>query len=223
MLSSDNPTPTIFTAENEPYRDLKVLHEVDKLLARSLERTGIAAEKAHSLELSALQQMASCVVPQAISLALSIRELIRQGYIFGAFVLIRPLAERAAILLYLQHAPADITKWQDGWHHGTAPSFTQMMDSFRPVEFQEANIRAKDITGAMNALVHGKPESAVFNLTAKPEEPGGHAWSRLLARPDLCETAALQLMSWLSVVDAMTFLYFSTEAGKDKPKPTSSS
>jgi hypothetical protein len=33
--------------------------------------------------------------PQGISLALSIRELIRQGYLFAALVLVRPLIERA--------------------------------------------------------------------------------------------------------------------------------
>jgi hypothetical protein len=41
---------------------------------------------------------------------LSIRELIRQGYLFGAMVLVRPLAERTAILLYLQRKPAEIEK-----------------------------------------------------------------------------------------------------------------
>jgi hypothetical protein len=41
------------------------------------------------------------LVPQTITLALSIRELLRQGYLFGAKVLVRPVTERAVTILYL--------------------------------------------------------------------------------------------------------------------------
>lgn len=45
--------------------------------------------------LSPGQQMARQQATQAINIALSVREQIRQGYLFGAVVLLRPLAERA--------------------------------------------------------------------------------------------------------------------------------
>jgi len=61
-------------------------------------------------------QLACQVIPQSLSIMLSIRELIRQGYLFGAHVLVRALVERAAILLYLHLYPEEIERWNRGWH-----------------------------------------------------------------------------------------------------------
>jgi hypothetical protein len=60
-----------------------------------------AYTRLHRDELTDLQRAACQIVPQGINLALSIRELIRQGYLFAALVLVRPLIERAAIISYM--------------------------------------------------------------------------------------------------------------------------
>ena len=65
--------------------------------------------------LTDLQHAACQIVPQGINLALSIRELIRQGYLFAALVLIRPLIERAAIISYIHDHPEAIEVWKGGW------------------------------------------------------------------------------------------------------------
>ena len=72
--------------------------------------------------------MACLVIPQALSIALSIRELIRQGYLFGAHVFLRALVERAAILLYLHLYPDEIERWNRGWHQNDAPGLAKMFD-----------------------------------------------------------------------------------------------
>jgi len=85
-----------------------------------MEQNFRAAPTSHGRVLSDHQEMACQVIAQALSIALSIRELIRQGYLFGAHVLLRALVERAAILLYLHLYPNDIERWKRGWHQGDA-------------------------------------------------------------------------------------------------------
>ena len=148
------------------------------------------------------------VIPQAVSLALSIRELIRQGYLFGAHVLVRPLAERACILLYLHNYSADIAKWKAGWSHRDAPSLAQMFDAIQRAGSSKLNIRGVDLTASLNALVHGKPESARWNQTGASGVRAGHAASKLLQRPDICDEVSAQAMTWLAVTLAMMVTYF---------------
>ena len=93
--------PVVFTPDNEPYLGRNLLFHFDQIVGSLMEQNASTAPTSHSRVLSDHQRMACQVIPQAISLTLSIRELIRQGYLFGAHVLVRPLVERAAILLYL--------------------------------------------------------------------------------------------------------------------------
>lgn len=53
---------------------------------------------AHNAELSRLQRAASQLVPGACSIALSIRELVRQAYLYSAMILLRPLVGRVGAL-----------------------------------------------------------------------------------------------------------------------------
>ena len=96
-------TPAVFTPENEPYLGRGALLTFDQEIPFSLwVSSHIAAyTRTHRNELTDLQRAACQIVPQGINLALSIRELIRQGYLFAALVLIRPLIERAAIISYI--------------------------------------------------------------------------------------------------------------------------
>ena len=93
----DNPQP-IYTPDNEPYLGRVSVFGFDNQISFTLYVNGFIAgyTRAHHSELSPLQTAAAQIIPQGISLALSVRELIRQGYLFGALVLVRPLIERAA-------------------------------------------------------------------------------------------------------------------------------
>jgi hypothetical protein len=200
--------PAVFTPGNEPYLGREILRRFDELIVRTLEINQRVAASTHNVTLSDHQHMACAVIAQSVSLALSVRELIRQGYLFGAHVLIRPLAERASILLYLHNFPEHIEKWKNGWRHGDAPSLAQMFDSIQRAGGSTLNIRGSELTARMNSLVHGKPDSARWNQTGLQGVRGGHASSKILHRPDLCDEVSADGMVWLAVTLTMIVAYF---------------
>ncbi len=102
------PTPAVFTPDNEPYLGRALLLHLDQIIVSALDQNAITAPRSHDLTLTDHQRMACQVIAQALSILLSMRELIRQGYLFGGHVLLRPFAERAATLLYLHLYPEDI-------------------------------------------------------------------------------------------------------------------
>jgi hypothetical protein len=76
----------IFTPGNEPYLGRELLFQFDNLISSCLALNSKYAPMSHSRPLSGLQRALCILVPQTITLALSIRELIRQGYLFGVGV-----------------------------------------------------------------------------------------------------------------------------------------
>ena len=153
--------------------------------------------------------MACIVIPQAVSLSLSIRELTRQGYLFGAHLLVRPLVERVVILLYLQAVPAEIEKWKRGWHvRDDAPSLSKMLEAIQKVANRSDFARGSDLTAAFNSLLHGKPDSAQWNTIALNDGRPGYASSKILERPDLCYDVCANTLSWLVITMAMMLAYF---------------
>ena len=113
--------PVVFTPANEPYLGRELLFHFDQLIASVLETNTVTAPRSHVGAITDHQRMACAVIPQALSIALLTRELIRQGYLFGAHVLLRALVERAAILLYFHLYPGEIDKWNRGWCHPMRP------------------------------------------------------------------------------------------------------
>jgi hypothetical protein len=108
--------------------------------------------------------MACQVIAQALSITLSMRELIRQGYLLGARVLLRASVERATILLYLNLYPADIERWKRGWHQNEAPGLAKMIDKIQAKQQRQPTISGRDLTATMNNLLHSKPDSAPWNM-----------------------------------------------------------
>jgi hypothetical protein len=200
--------PLVYTPGNEPYLGRTALRYFDELIVKALATNSLAARSTHGVVLSDSQQMACVVIPQAVSLALSIRELIRQGYLFGAHVLVRPLAERACILLYLHNYPEDIAKLKNGWAHREAPSLAQMFEAIQKSGASNLGLRGADLTASMNSLIHGKPDSARWNQTGLDGQQAGHASSKLLHRPDLCDEVSADAAVWLAVTFTMMIVYF---------------
>jgi hypothetical protein len=103
------------------------------------------------------------LAPQTISLALSIRELIRQGYLFGAKVLIRPFVERSVTMLYLFHNAEGLVLWNDGWDHKKRPSLQKMFEKLN----ESMGILFPSVQGFthdFNSATHGDPLSARWNV-----------------------------------------------------------
>ncbi len=171
----------------------------------------MAAPTSHGRVLSDHQERACQVIAQALSIAFSIRELMRQGYLFGAHVLLRALVERAAILLYLHLEPNDIERWKRGWHQGDAPGLAKMFDAIQAKQQHNPAIPGRDLTATMNSLLHSKPDSAPWNMVPLGETGFGHAVSKILNRPDLCDDLCANAIPWFAVVQGMMAAYFPVE------------
>lgn len=201
-------SPVIFTPDDEPYLGRTLLFHFDQMISVCMEINRDAARQSHAEGLTDHQDMARIVIPQAISLALSIRELIRQGYLFGAHVLVRPLAERVAILTYLHQFPAEIEKWKRGWRPDEAPSLAKMFDALNEAIGNGSWTRGKDATAHMNTLLHGKPGAENWNAIFTPDGRKGQSVSKILNRGDLCDEVCAQAVPWLVVVQSMMATYF---------------
>jgi hypothetical protein len=204
--------PVIFTPDNEPYLGRKLLFHFDQLISSAMEQNAATAPTSHGRKLSDHQQMACQVIAQSLSITLSIRELIRQGYLFGGHVLLRSLVERQTILLYLHLYPEEIEKWNRGWRHGDAPGLAKMLESIQTKLQRETIVQGRELTAAMNSLMHAKPDSAPWNLVPLGKGSVGHAVSKILNRPDLCDELCADIIPVLVVVQAMMAAYFPTEA-----------
>lgn len=207
----DTAIPIIFTPDNEPYLGRTLLYHFDQVIISAMEQNAATAPKSFDHPLTDHQRMACQVIPQALSIALSIRELIRQGYLFGGHVLLRALVERVAILLYLDLYPEEIERWNRGWHHHDAPSLAKMFEKIQVKWGRDPMIRGAGLTAAMNSLLHAKPDSAPWNLVPLSDTEVGHAVSKILNRPDLCDDLCASLISWLVILQAMMATYFPEE------------
>lgn len=202
--------PIVFTPDNEPYLGRPLLFHFDQLISSAMEQNLVTAPKSHGRILTDHQNMACQVIAQAISITLSIRELIRQGYLFGGHVLLRALMERAAILRYLNLYPAEIERWKRGWDHNDAPSLAKMLDAIQAKQ-QSLPIRGRDLTAPMNSLMHSKPDSAPWNMVPLGDAGFGHAVSKILNRPELCDDLCANVIPWLAVIQGMMAAYFPDE------------
>jgi hypothetical protein len=200
--------PIVFTPDNEPYLGRELLYQFDQIISSAMEQNACTAPATHDRDLSAHQQMACQVIPQSMSIILSIRELVRQGYLFGAHILVRALVERAAILLYLHYNPNEIESWEKGWNFHDAPSLSKMLEVIQKKQQRESVIPGSDLTAAMNSLLHAKPSSAPWNLVFIGDKGFGHAASKIFNRPDLCDDLCANVIPWVAVVQAMMAAYF---------------
>src|ERR1700675_2797784 len=97
--------PPVFLPHNEPYLGHPTLLEFDQAIPPAMRTNARLAQGTFNRELSPVEQAAAHLVPHAVSIALGIRELIRQGYLFSAGLLLRPLIERVGTIEYLRVHP----------------------------------------------------------------------------------------------------------------------
>lgn len=198
----------IYTPDNEPYLGRKLLCHFDQIICSILEQNRKIAPTTHGAQLSDRQKMACQVIAQSLSIMLSIRELIRQGYLFGAHVLVRSLIERATILLYIHYNPNEIKKWNAGWQHGDAPSLAKMFENIQKQEDPKEFVKGFKLTKGLNDLVHGTPDSAPWNFVVLSNGTFGHASSKIIDNPLLCDEVCAQVIPWVVVVQSMITEYF---------------
>lgn len=200
----------VFTPSNEPYLGRQPLMAFDQLISAALSLNQHVASVTRTNSMTELQRALCQIVPAALSISLSIRELVRQGYLYGALVLLRPLAERTASGLYLQKFPAALELWHAGWLHGKRPSFGKMAKELWGDLHLDAS---RKITTSLNSLVHGDPESAEWNLIFGSTGSPAYSVSKMLNRPDICDHVALEAMTYLAeLTGLMTAEFVGTES-----------
>ncbi|MDD1702880.1 MAG: hypothetical protein LUQ31_07890 [Methanoregula sp.] len=174
----------VFTPDNEPYLGRKSVYHFDEIIISCLELNKEIAKFTHENELNQLQKAATQIIPQSINLSLTIRELVRQGYLFGALVLLRPLIERTATINYLQKNQDKITIWEDGWKYKERPSFEERLNLLTGKKDPKM---VKTITETLNHLVHGDPIGAEWNLVQTQKSGLGYSVGKVLNDPELCD------------------------------------
>lgn len=129
--------PAVYTPDNEPYLGRATVLAFDNAIIASMNANAHIAPYTYKIEKSDLQLAACQIIPQGFSIALAIRELVRQGYLFGASVLMRSLVERAVTIMYLYENPDKVAIWTDGWKHKERPNLAQMLNSIGKDKFPQ--------------------------------------------------------------------------------------
>lgn len=177
----------------------------------------------HKAQLSPLQRAASELVPSASSIALSIRELVRQAYLLSALILTRPLMERVATFSYLIENPSMVAQWEQGWRHMTRPTLKARTHAMRnvagaptPVGVRHAadQVDVASIIARYNSLVHGDPAAAASSVVLLDCGSLGFPTGKDTTSPDRADDMCLESACWLVVLLARCAQVF-----PDLPRP----
>jgi len=193
----------ICTADNKPYLCKQLLLHFDQIIAVCQQTNEETAARSHTMECTNNQKMAAQLIPQSISIALSIRELIKQGYLFGAHVLKRSLIERIMNLIYIHTFPE---KGHEGWHYSNAPSLATMLEEINN-EAHDIDIKGDPFTASINALAHGNPDSGPWNAITMANDEGGQTPYKILCLPVLCDELCADILPWLALLPSMINAY----------------
>src|SRR5712692_7773187 len=151
------PKPAIepvYLPHNEPYLGQPHLLAFDQAIPDAMRANLEVARRTFVKPLAPLQIAATEIVPQGISLALSIRELIRQAYLYSAAILIRPLIERTGTIYYLQAHLDAVEAWRSGWPRRSRPSFDALLTVLHPRAASDSQDAFRTM---LHKLVHSDP------------------------------------------------------------------
>ncbi len=205
MTNSARKLESVYLPSNEPYLGRESLFQFDKIILLYLEKDADIAKFTHTASLTDLQKAACQIIPQGVNLALTIRELIQQGYLFGALVLMRSLIERAATISYLFRKPAKLTLLQSGWNYNgkdRRPSLKELVEVMGPNFPGDATI-AQRVVDLFNHITHGDPIGATWNLIHLSDGALGYSVSKVVDDPDLCDFICFQSLCYLIVLKSM--------------------
>ncbi|MFC2018844.1 hypothetical protein ACFLU4_02655 [Chloroflexota bacterium] len=190
----------VYLPDNEPYLGRASVYNFDQVIMSCLEHNAEIAAYTHRTQLSDLQKAACQIIPQGINLALTIRELIRQGYLFSALVLMRPLIERTAIISYLHSFPDEVEAWKAGWEYDDRPKLEKMLETMSD---KHDISKAKQICKVFNHIVHGDPVGANWNLVRLSDYGLGYSVGKVINDPELCDFICFQSYCYLIVLMGM--------------------
>lgn len=195
---SKEPLPVYFP-HNEPYLGRQVLLAFDKSIPPSLETHARIAVRTFQGGLSELQVAATEIIPQGVSIALSIRDLVRQAYLYSAGILLRPLVERAGTIRYLQSKPDAVQLWKSGWPRKMQPTLQDLLDLLHP-EWQCSDHSI--VRELMNKLVHSDPTGSTFNMVRRSDGALAFSSGKIIDDPHFCDTVCAAGMCYLQRLTA---------------------
>lgn len=202
----------IFTPDDEPYLGLPELLAFDRMISAAMEEQRAVAGWTHQHQLSPMQQAAAELVPGACSIALSIRELVRQAYLVSAMILIRPLVERVGALTYLIEKPSGLDLWEQGWPYARRPRLPELLTLMRGTNSvplnAEAFKEAHAVAGLFNVLVHGGPDAAHLALIELPNGRPAYTSGKDVASPRRAADVSAQAAMYLLVLTLRTAQVF---------------
>jgi hypothetical protein len=184
-----NP-PSVYLPSNEPYLGRITLFKFDLEIVEALKVNRELADASFKAGRSQLQDAAAEIIPQIVSIVLSMRELLRQGYLFSAVVLMRPTLERLALVIYLRDFPDKVTAWHNGWPRKDQPSFDSLISHLIPAINSKLNAsQKKQLLSRLHKVVHPDPYAAFWNRTER-DGKAAFASGKLLDSPKTCDFCA---------------------------------
>jgi hypothetical protein len=203
-MSIRDPLP-VYLPHNEPYLGRTILLAFDKSIPPALEIHMRVAERTFRGELNPLQVAATEIIPQGVSIALSIRELVRQAYLYSAGILIRPLLERVGTIRYLQHKPDAVELWRSGWPRKTQPTLQDLLDLLHPGrEPSEYSI----LRELMNKLVHSDPAGSMYNMLKRADGMPVFSSGKIIDDPNFCDAVCAAGMCYLKQLSSTALAIF---------------
>ena len=202
--SSLGPEP-VYLPWNEPYRGRASLVSFDDAIRACMLANFEVAARTTQIPLTDLQYAACQVIPQGINLTLAIRALIRQGYLFGALVLVRPLLERVTTMAYLYQHPESLEIWKAGWKRGKRPSFHQMLNCLNPLA---DSLVMRQMGERLHHIVHGDPDGSLWNLVVKPDGGMAFAAGQVTNHPELCDNICSKTEYYLTLLHGLMAICF---------------
>jgi hypothetical protein len=187
--------PAVYTPDNEPYLGRESVFHFDQVITALMEQQVTVAAWTRASELSRLQVALSELVPGACSLLLSVRELVRQGYLYAAMVLLRPVVERVGTASYLIEHPDGLPSWEEGWKHGTRPTFGRLLETMRgPANAAGAPPPEDMAKVAMryHELVHGGPSAASATLITLADGAPAFTTGKDVHSPDKADAVCFE-------------------------------
>lgn len=178
----------VYLPDNEPYLGEPHLLAFDKAIPDALRINLEVAKRTFVKPISPLQTAATEIIPQGISIALSIRELIRQAYLYSAAILIRPLIERAGTIYYLQAHPEAVEAWRNGWPRRSQPAFDELLTAMHPgapADIQDA------FRTMLHKLVHSDPAGSVYNMFERHDGVPVFSCGKMVDQPRVCNLVSI--------------------------------
>lgn len=191
----------VFTPENEPYLGRAALFRFDRVLIVLAAQQHRIGPWTQTRQLTLRQLAAAELVPGSCSIAFSIRELVRQGYLLSANILVRPLLERVSTLAYLIDHEEAVSLWQAGWPHHSRPDLATRLNAMGgPGNKPDADVQRSldELRKTYNSLIHGDPQSALTSAVLLADGTAGYTTGKDLGSParadDICQQATAYAM-----------------------------